>query len=123
MVDLDEWVVDHGSWILGRNTPQVDLLAELRRFLVENPCPDVTCPVAAWHRVYKLLPMTILLREGFPSDCLRLMLIDRLERRAHADEVLTRTRSLADKVVTARESRDLRALKCGAYASLTPITS
>ena len=117
MFDLDE------SWVVDRNTPQVDLLAELRRFLVENPCPDVTCPVAAWHRFYKLLPMAILLHEGFPSDCLRLLLIDRLERRAHADEVLTRTRSLADKVVTTRESRDLRALKCGAYASSTPLTS
>ena len=117
MFDLDE------SWVVDRNTPQVDLLAELRRFLLENPCPDVIRPVAAWDRFYKLLPMATLLSEGFPSDCLRLLLIDRLERSAHADEVLTRTRSLADKVVTTRESRDLHAEKCGAYASSATLTS
>ena len=117
MFDLDE------SWVVDRCTPRVDLLAELRHFLIENPCPDVIRPVAAWDRLYMLLPMATLLSEGFPSDCLRLLLIDKLERRAHAGEVLTRTRSLADKVVTTREPRDLRALKCGAYASSTPLTS
>ena len=100
MFDLDE------SWVVDRYTPR-DLLAELRRFLLENPCPDVIRPVAAWDRFYKLLPMATLLSEGFPLDCLRLLLIDKLERRAHAGEVLTRTRSLADEVLTTRESRGL----------------
>ena len=80
MFDLDE------SWVVDRDTPRVDLLAELRRFLLENPCPDVIRPVAAWDRFYKLLPIAQLLRDGFPSDFLRLLLIYRLERTALADE-------------------------------------
>ena len=104
MFDLDE------SWVVDRCAPQVDLVAELRHFLIKHPSPGVIRPVAAWDRLYKLLPMATALSEGIPSDCLRLLLIDKLEHGAHARKVLTRTRSLPN-------------LKCGAYASSTPVTS